>query len=113
MIMHNRYGTKFCIEIWGASHSPNMGVRIEGVPRGIALSESDFEADIARRRAGAKGTTARHESDIPTIASGVADGKTMLELSRELGISLEACKKRVQRAREYLKKELNEHGKTV
>lgn len=76
MMMHNRYGTKFCIEIWGASHSPNMGVRIEGVPQGIALSESDFEADIARRRAGAKGTTARHESDIPTIASGVADGKT-------------------------------------
>jgi DNA-directed RNA polymerase specialized sigma24 family protein len=37
---------------------------------------------------------------------GVAEGKTMLELSRELGIGLEACKKRVQRAREYLKKRI-------
>lgn len=31
---------------------------------------------------------------------------TMLELSQELGISVEACKKRVQRARNKMKKEL-------
>lgn len=76
MMRHNRYGSKFNIEIWGASHTPSMGVRITGVPCGIALTEADFEADIARRKAGAKGTTARHESDRPSIQSGVADGKT-------------------------------------
>jgi chorismate synthase len=46
------------------------------VPQGIALSEVDFEADLSRRRASAKGTTARHEKDIPTIVTGVVDGLT-------------------------------------
>ena len=73
---HNSFGSKFKIEIWGASHAPEVGVRIEGVPAGIALSEGDFEADLSRRRASAKGTTPRREADIPTLRSGVVDGKT-------------------------------------
>lgn len=76
MMTHNRYGSKFGIEVWGASHTLEMGVRIYGVPQGIELSEVDFETDLARRRSGAKGTTARRESDIPTIVSGVSAGKT-------------------------------------
>lgn len=77
---HNSFGSKFKIEIWGASHTPQLGVRISGVPAGIALSESDFEEDLSRRRASAKGTTTRHEADIPTIISGVAEGKTTGEM---------------------------------
>ena len=73
---HNSFGSKFKLSIWGASHTPEIGVRIEGVPQGIALSESDFEADLSRRRASAKGTTARHEKDIPTLRAGVVDGVT-------------------------------------
>jgi chorismate synthase len=73
---HNSFGSKFRIDIWGASHAPEIGVRIGGVPQGIALSEVDFEADLSRRRASAKGTTARHEKDIPTIVTGVVDGLT-------------------------------------
>ena len=46
------------------------------MPAGIALAESDFEADIDRRRSGAKGTTPRREGDVPHIVSGVADGMT-------------------------------------
>ena len=73
---HNSFGSKFKLSIWGASHTPEIGVRIEGVPQGIALSEADFEADLSRRRASAKGTTARHEKDIPTLRAGVVDGVT-------------------------------------
>ena len=73
---HNSFGSKFRLSIWGASHTPEIGVRIEGVPQGIALSESDFEADLSRRRASARGTTARHEKDIPTLRTGVVDGVT-------------------------------------
>ncbi len=73
---HNSFGTKFKIEIWGASHTPEIGVRIGGVPQGIALSEADFEADLSRRRASAKGTTARHEKDIPIFVSGLEGGIT-------------------------------------
>ena len=73
---HNSFGSKFKLSIWGASHTPEIGVRIEGVPQGIALSEADFEADLSRRRASAKGTTARHEKDIPTLRAGVVNGIT-------------------------------------
>ena len=73
---HNSFGSKFKLLIWGASHAPEVGVRIEGVPQGIALSEADFETDLARRRASAKGTTARHEADIPTLRTGVVEGVT-------------------------------------
>ena len=34
------------------------------------------------------------------------DGKSMLELSKELGISIDATKKRAQRAREYLQRRI-------
>ena len=73
---HNSFGSKFKIEIWGASHTPEIGIRIDGVPAGIALAESDFEVDLSRRRASAKGTTARYEKDTPTIVSGVSEGLT-------------------------------------
>ena len=73
---HNSFGSKLKLSIWGASHAPEVGIRIEGVPQGISLSESDFEADLSRRRASAKGTTSRHEADIPTLRSGVTDGIT-------------------------------------
>lgn len=73
--MHT-FGTIFRIGIWGASHAPSLGIRIDGVPAGIALSAADFEPDIARRRSGAKGTTPRREADLPILAGGIADGVT-------------------------------------
>ena len=73
---HNSFGSKFKIEIWGASHTPEMGIRIEGVPSGISLYEGDFMSDILRRKAWGKETTSRIENDIPTIVAGVMNGKT-------------------------------------
>jgi RNA polymerase sigma-70 factor (ECF subfamily) len=40
------------------------------------------------------------------LIRGIADGKSMLELARERNISVDACRKRVQRAREYLLKKI-------
>ena len=74
--MNNSFGNRFKIEIYGGSHTESLGVIISGVPAGIALTESDFEADLARRRSGAKGTTPRKEGDVPHIVSGVEDGVT-------------------------------------
>lgn len=77
--MNNSFGNRFRISIYGGSHTQSLGVVIDGIPAGIALSESDFEADLARRRSGAKGTTPRRESDIPHIVSGVENGVTTSE----------------------------------
>lgn len=62
--------------LWGESHGPQVGVSIDGVPAGIALSEADFMADLERRKAGAAGTTPRKEGDLPHIVSGVYEGYT-------------------------------------
>ncbi len=72
----NQYGNSFRLAIWGESHGPQVGITMDGIPAGIPLSEADFEADLARRRSGAAGTTPRREPDLPTIVSGVYNGRT-------------------------------------
>lgn len=72
----NSFGTIFRVTIWGESHGSQIGVSIDGIPAGIPLTESDFDADLGLRRAGKKGTTPRIESDVPHIVSGVFEGKT-------------------------------------
>ncbi len=72
----NSFGRIFRINIFGESHGKAVGINIDGCPAGIPLCEDDFIADIARRKAGAKGTTPRIESDLPNIISGVFNGYT-------------------------------------
>ncbi|MCD8072488.1 MAG: chorismate synthase, partial [Alistipes sp.] len=70
----NTFGTKFRIAIFGESHGQGLGIVIDGVPAGLPLCEADFEADLSRRRSGAKGTTPRKEGDLPELVSGVFNG---------------------------------------
>ena len=72
----NSFGTLFRITLWGESHGPQVGVTLDGVPAGLPLDIPDFEADLARRRSGAKGTTPRQENDLPQIVSGLYKGHT-------------------------------------
>ena len=72
----NSFGRIFRVSLFGESHGPSIGVVIDGVPAGLALSEADFSADIARRSPGTEGTTSRVETDIPGILSGVYCGRT-------------------------------------
>ena len=72
----NTYGNLYKISIFGESHGQLIGVVISGCPSGISLSEEDFSQDLARRKSGNKGTTPRIESDLPSIVSGVFNGKT-------------------------------------
>lgn len=72
----NTFGRIFRVSIFGESHGPVIGVTLDGVPEGLPLTLDDFSEDIARRAAGAPGTTARHEPDVPEILCGVYDGHT-------------------------------------
>ena len=67
----NTFGRIFRISIFGESHGTSVGVVIDGCPPGIPLTVEDFDADLARRKSGAKGTTPRQEADLPKIMSGV------------------------------------------
>ncbi len=72
----NSFGTEFRISIFGESHSHGVGITIDGCPAGIQISEKDFLPDLARRQAGAQGTTPRVEKDLPNIISGCYNGYT-------------------------------------
>lgn len=72
----NTFGTLFRISIFGESHGESVGVVVDGCPAGLPLKQSDFEADFARRKSGAKGTTPRKEADTPRIMSGVFNNQT-------------------------------------
>ena len=72
----NTFGNKFRVSIFGESHGERIGVTLDGVLPGIPLSEADFAQDLARRKAGALGTTPRVEADEPEIVSGVYEGHT-------------------------------------
>lgn len=72
----NSFGTKFRISLFGESHGPAIGVVMDGIPAGVPLAQSDFAADLDRRRSGAAGTTPRRENDRPEILSGLFDGHT-------------------------------------
>ena len=72
----NTFGTIFKVSIFGESHGKEIGIIIDGCPSGIKLKDSDFCNDLGRRKSGKKGTTARKESDVPSVMSGVFEGRT-------------------------------------
>lgn len=75
--MPNTFGHLFRITTWGESHGPGIGVVIDGCPPGLALSETDIQPDLERRRPGQSAiTTPRQEADRVEILSGVFEGRT-------------------------------------
>ena len=72
----NTIGTLFRVELFGESHGPAVGAIIDGIPAGLNLAADDFAGDLARRRAGAEGTTPRVEADAPELLSGLYEGHT-------------------------------------
>lgn len=72
----NTFGTIFRLSIFGESHGKMVGVTLDGVPAGIALSAEDLLPDLERRKAGATGTTPRKEDDMPILATGVFNNTT-------------------------------------
>lgn len=72
----NSLGRLFRVQVFGESHGPCVGVLVDGCPAGLELGPEELEPDLARRRAGAPGTTPRREVDGPRILSGVFEGRT-------------------------------------
>ena len=62
----------------GESHGPMLGVVVEGVPAGLALTEDDLAVDLARRQRGyGRGARQAIEQDRARIMSGVRHGRTL------------------------------------
>lgn len=68
---------KYTIRIFGESHGPEIGVEIEGVPRGTVFDLFELQAFLDRRAPGnGQGgvSTSRQEDDRPVFTAGLKDG---------------------------------------
>jgi len=73
----NTLGTLFTVTTFGESHGPAIGCVVDGCPPGMALSESDIQPDLDRRKPGtSRHVTQRREEDRVEILSGVYEGRT-------------------------------------
>src|SRR5690349_22397738 len=72
----NTFGRLFCVTSFGESHGPAIGCVVDGCPPGLALTESDIQRDLDRRRPGtSRHVTQRRETDAVEILSGVFEGR--------------------------------------
>ena len=73
----NSFGRVLRFSTWGESHGPAIGALVDGCPPGLALSETDIQPWLDKRRPGTnRFTTQRREPDQVRILSGVFEGRT-------------------------------------
>ena len=74
---YNTFGRAFRFTTWGESHGPAIGAVVDGCPPLLALSETDIQPWLDKRRPGtSRFTTQRREPDQVRILSGVYEGRT-------------------------------------
>lgn len=75
--MSSSYGENIRVTIFGQSHSPAIGMTLEGIPAGEAIDFEALSAFAARRAPGGQAySTSRKEADTPEFLSGLKDGIT-------------------------------------
>ena len=73
----NTFGKLFTVTSFGESHGPALGAVVDGCPPGLALTTTDLQIDLDRRKPGtSRYTTQRKEADEIEILSGVFEGVT-------------------------------------
>ncbi len=72
----NEFGTRYRVGIFGSSHGPCVGAKVDGCPPGTKVSEAVIQVELDRRSPG-KGviTSPRAERDRLEVISGIVDGK--------------------------------------
>ena len=75
--MSSTYGERFRLTIFGQSHSPAIGVTMEGIPAGFSIDMDKLQAFLDRRAPGKSPTaTSRKEPDRPEFVSGLVNNVT-------------------------------------
>ena len=74
--MPSTIGKKLNITVWGESHSPEIGITIKGLPKGLVIDLDEVQRFLDRRKGGQNAySTKRQEADKPFIKCGVTAGK--------------------------------------
>ena len=74
--MKNTIGKNVAITLFGESHGELIGCVLDGVCAGISLDMDFMLQQLNKRKPQGSISTARKESDVPKIVSGVFEGKT-------------------------------------
>lgn len=75
--MKSRFGENLTVTIFGASHAPQIGMTLAGIPAGLPVDMDALQTFLNRRAPGQNSwSTARKEADIPHFQSGLTDGRT-------------------------------------
>ena len=75
--MSSTYGENLHLTIFGQSHSPAIGVTVEGIPAGEKVDLDELQRFLNRRAPGKNAwSTPRKEADAPEILSGLVNGYT-------------------------------------
>ena len=75
--MSSTFGQHLKLSIFGQSHGEAVGVTLDGFPAGMPIDMERLLTEMARRAPGQSPlTTARKESDVPELLSGVLNGVT-------------------------------------
>jgi len=70
-------GQRLRIELFGSSHGPEVGVTIDGLPKGTPIDLAAIQADLDRRRpVGRRLATRRQEEDLLVVDHGVVNGRS-------------------------------------
>lgn len=75
--MSSTYGQILKLSIFGQSHSPAIGMTLDGIPAGLAVDFEKLDDFLSRRAPGQNAySTSRKEADKPEFLSGIVDGYT-------------------------------------
>lgn len=74
--MSSTLGKQFVVTTFGESHGQAMGVVIDGVPAGLAITPEDIKFELQFRKTGNYLVSGRRETDEPEIISGLYEGRT-------------------------------------
>ena len=75
--MSSTYGEMIRLTIFGQSHSPAIGMTLEGIPAGFSIDMEKLERFLARRAPGRNAwSTPRAEADRPEFVAGLLGNVT-------------------------------------
>ena len=75
--MNNAYGKNISLTIFGGSHDDEIGMTLDGFPKGLTVDRDALLALMARRAPGSTPLgTPRKESDIPLFTEGIDENGT-------------------------------------
>lgn len=74
----NTFGRLFRVTTFGESHGPSIGCVVDGCPAGLDVDLAFIQSELDRRRPGQSTlVSARRESDVVQVLSGVFRGQTL------------------------------------